>query len=186
MAHSRSHIWFVGPAVILMFVILILPIFVAGIFSFTDYNLGSTDFRWIGWKNYEALGKYSAYRKMFTASLTYVVIVVPVSVFLGLGSAMLISSLRFGGEFYKAIFFLPVMATLLAMAYAWEFTLDPVMGVLNKVLDDGCSVGWFYKFFTGSWLRFNPTESWYGGLCSDRMPNWLGNKKYALGSIAFI
>lgn len=176
MGHTRSHFWFVSPAVILMFVILILPVFVAGAFSFTDYNLGSTDFKWIGWKNYESLGKFSSYSKMFTASLTYVVIVVPVSVLLGLGSAMLISSLRFGGEFYKAIFFLPVMATLLAMAYAWEFALDPVMGVINKVLDDGCSVGWFYKFFTGSWLGFNPTESWYGGLCSDRMPNWLGNK----------
>ncbi len=186
MSQSRSHIWFVSPAVLLMFVILILPVFVAGTFSFTDYNLGSQDFRWVGWKNYESLGKFSSYKKMFTASLTYVVIVVPVSVLLGLGSAMLISSLRFGGEFYKTVFFLPVMATLLAMAYAWEFTLDPVIGVVNKFLDDGCSVGWFYKLFTGSWLGFNPTESWYGGLCNDRMPNWLGNKKYALGSISFI
>ena len=186
MTKSRSHIWFVSPAVLLMIVILILPVFVAGTFSFTVYNLGSQDFRWIGWKNYESLGKFSSYKKMFTASLTYVVIVVPVSVLLGLGSAMLISSLRFGGEIYKTVFFLPVMATLLAMAYAWEFTLDPVIGVINKFLDDGCSVGWFYKLFTGSWLGFNPTESWYGGLCNDRMPNWLGNKKYALGSISFI
>ena len=123
---------------------------------------------------------------MFTASLTYVVIVVPVSVLLGLGSAKLISSLRFGGEIYKTVFFLPVMATLLAMAYAWEFTLDPVIGVVNKFLDDGCSVGWFYKFFTGSWLGINPIESWYGELCNDRMPNWLGHKNYALGSISFI
>ena len=186
MLQSRSHIWFVSPAILLMVVILILPVFVAATFSFTDYNLGSQDFRWIGWKNYESLGKFSSYKKMFTASLTYVVIVVPVSVLLGLGSAMLISSLRFGGEIYKTVFFLPVMATLLAMAYAWEFTLDPVIGVVNKFLDDGCSVGWFYKLFTGSWLGFNPTESWYGGLCNDRMPNWLGNKKYALGSISFI
>ena len=103
MTKSRSHIWFVSPAILLMVVILILPVFVAATFSFTDYNLGSQDFRWIGWKNYESLGKFSSYKKMFTASLTYVVIVVPVSVLLGLGSAMLISSLRFGGEIYKTI-----------------------------------------------------------------------------------
>ncbi len=131
MTKSRSHIWFVSPAVLLMVVILILPVFVAGTFSFTDYNLGSQDFRWVGWKNYESLGKFSSYKKMFTASLTYVIIVVPVSVLLGLGSAMLISSLRFGGELYKSDFLLPVLDTLLAMEYAWEFSLDPVIGVVN-------------------------------------------------------
>ena len=67
MSKFRSHFWFVVPAVLLMIVILIVPIFVAGIFSFTDYNLGSPDFRWIGWKNYEALTKYSSYKKMFSA-----------------------------------------------------------------------------------------------------------------------
>ena len=107
MSKFRSHFWFVVPAVLLMIVILIVPIFVAGVFSFTDYNLGSPDFRWIGWKNYEALTKYSSYKKMFSASLTYVVIVVPFSVLLGLGAALLISSIRFGGEIYKTVFFLP-------------------------------------------------------------------------------
>ena len=161
MSHSRSHFWFVSPAVILMLVILILPVFVAGTFSFTDYNLGSQDFRWVGWKNYEALTKYSSYKKMFSASLTYVIIVVPVSVLLGLGAALLISSLRFGGEIYKTIFFLPVMATLLAMAIVWEFTLDPIVGLVNKLLSEGCSVTWFHHLFTGSWLGFNPADSWY-------------------------
>ena len=55
MSKFRSHSWFVSPAVFLMIVILIVPVFVAGTFSFTDYNLGSPDFRWIGWKNYESL-----------------------------------------------------------------------------------------------------------------------------------
>ena len=39
MSKFRSHIWFVSPAVFLMIVILIVPVFVAGTFSFTDYNL---------------------------------------------------------------------------------------------------------------------------------------------------
>ena len=72
------------------------------------------------------------------------------------------------------------MATLLAMAIVWEFTLDPIVGLVNKLLSEGCSVTWFYNFFTGSWFGFDPTDSWYGNACMDRMPNWLGNKKYAL------
>lgn len=186
MGRSYAHAWFVAPAVILMAVILILPVFVAGILSFTDYNLGSPSFKWVGWKNYEALMKFRSYGKMFSASLTYVLVVVPASVLLGLGAALLISSVRFGGDFYKAIFFLPVMATLLAMAIAWEFALDPVIGMVNDFLRSGCGVGWWHSLLTGSWLGLNPADSWYGNSCIERMPNWLGDKKYALSTIAFI
>ncbi len=186
MGRSYAHVWFVAPAVILMVVILILPVFVAGILSFTDYNLGSPSFEWVGWKNYEALTKYRSYNKMFTASLTYVLVVVPSSVLLGLGAALLISSVRFGGDFYKAIFFLPVMATLLAMAIAWEFALDPIVGMVNGFLRSGCDVGWWHSLLTGSWLGLNPADSWYGNSCVERMPNWLGDKKYALSTISFI
>lgn len=178
--------WFVVPAVILMIILLIAPVFIAATLSFTDYNLGSPDFNWVGLKNYFALAQYSAYKKMFSASLTYVIIVVPVSVVLGLGAAMLISSLRFGGEAYKAIFFLPVMATLLAMAIVWEFTLDPIVGVVNAYLTRGCDVGWWYQFITGAWYGADHTTSWYGHGCSEGFPLWIGDKKYALGTVAFI
>ena len=186
MTGSRAHIAFVSPAVALMILLLIVPVFVAGLLSFTDYNLGNADFNWVGLKNYEALGKYSSYKKMFVASLTYVVIVVPVSVALGLGAALLIASLRIGGEVYKAVFFLPVMATLLAMAIVWEFALHPVIGIVTDVLESGCDKGWFYGVFTGAWFGRDPAASWYGQGCANGFPVWLGDKKYALSAISFI
>ncbi len=186
MVRSRAHIWFVAPAIILMIVVLIAPIFVAATLSFTDYSLGNPSFNWVGWENYEAMTKFSSYKKMFTASLTYVLIVVPVSVVLGLGSALLINSLRFGGEIYKTVFFLPVMATLLAMAIVWEFTLDPIVGVVNATLRSGCDIGWLHALLTSSWLGVDPAQTWYGHGCIEDFPLWIGDKNYALGSIAFI
>jgi len=186
MHRSSASFWFVAPAVILMILLLIAPVFVAATLSFTDYSLGNQDFDWVGMKNYMALAKYSSYKKMFTASLTYVLIVVPVSVALGLGAAMLIASLRNGGEVYKAVFFLPVMAPLLAMAIVWEFTLDPIVGVVNAYLTRGCDIGWWHSFITGAWLGFDPATSWYGHGCQEGFPLWIGDKKYALGTISFI
>ena len=116
MQNSKVHYWFIAPALILMFILLILPVLVAATLSMTDYSLGNSSFNWIGTENYEKLFSRKSYAKMFSASLTYVLIVVPISVALGLGSALLISSLKFGNELYKAIFFLPVMATLLALS----------------------------------------------------------------------
>ncbi|WP_299848489.1 carbohydrate ABC transporter permease [uncultured Roseovarius sp.] len=186
MGRNRAHIWFVGPAVLLMIVLLILPVFVAAALSFTDYSLGNSSFDWVGTKNYDALFSRSSYAKMFSASLTYVLLVVPISVALGLGSALLISSLRIGGELYKAVFFLPVMATLLAMAIVWEFALHPIVGIVNDVLSAGCDIGWLHALLSGSWLGRDPLSSWYGDGCADSFPLWLGDKDYALGTIAFI
>ena len=54
-----------------------------------------------------------ATRKMLWATGLYVGVVVPLSLGLGLGAALLINSLRWGGDLYKTIYFLPVMAALL-------------------------------------------------------------------------
>lgn len=186
MPRFQAPVWFVAPAVFLMIIILVVPVVIAATLSFTDYSLGNKSFEWIGWSNYETLLSYKSYRKMFNASLIYVILVVPISVGLGLGSALLISSLRFGGEFYKTIFFLPVMATLLAMAIVWEFALHPIIGVVNDVLADGCTIGWLHSLLTGAWYGADPAESWYGYGCLENFPLWLGDKKYALGTIAFI
>ena len=148
MGKSRAHYWFIGPAVALMLLLLIMPVFVAATLSMTDYSLGNSSFNWVGIENYEKLFSRRSYQKMFSASLTYVLVVVPISVALGLGSALLISSLRSGGELYKAVFFLPVMATLLAMAIVWEFALNPIVGVVNDVLRSGCDISWIHSMLS--------------------------------------
>jgi multiple sugar transport system permease protein len=186
MRRSFASMWFVAPAVVLMIILLIAPIMVAAALSFTDYSLGSRGFEWVGLANYESLLNFSSYKKMFSASFTYVLIVVPVSVALGLGSALLIQSIRFGGDAYKAVFFLPVMATLLAMAIAWEFALHPIVGMVNDTLASGCNVGWVHSFLSGAWYGADPAGSWYAYGCDNNFPLWLGDRHYALGTIAFI
>ena len=107
--HTRlAGYGFVLPALVLMFVILLVPVLVAAVLSFTDYSLGNSTADWLGWKNYEKIFTRSSYQKMLWASALYVLIVVPVSIALGLAAALAIHSLRFGGNLYKTIYFLPV------------------------------------------------------------------------------
>lgn len=183
---GRSGWLLCTPAVALMFIILILPIAVAAILSFSSYSLGNPGFDWVGLDNYERIFSRSTYKKMFVATFTYVLIVVPVSVVLGLAAALLINSLKFGQELYKTIYFLPVMAALLAMAIVWEFALHPTIGIVNDTLAAGCDVRWIYGLLSGSWLGLDPMTSWYGSACADQFPHWLGSKKYAIGTICFI
>ena len=184
---SRASYWFVGPALGLMVLILIVPVLVAGTLSFTDYSLGNTGFNWVGWKNYEKVFTRSTYTKMFSATAIYVFVVVPVSIALGLGAALLINSLIVGKEIYKTIFFLPVMAALLAMAIVWEFALHPTVGIVNEFLESGCGTAaqWIFAWH---WVPLVDSDAaWYARRCADgEFPLWLRDRDYALFTLCFI
>lgn len=170
---ARTGAILFAPALILMAAILIVPVGVAAVLSFTDYTLGRPDLRWVGLDNYADLFTRSSYRKMIWATVLYVVLVVPASVALGLGAALMIRGVRRGQSFYKTVYFLPVMASLLAMAIVWEFALHPSLGIVNRTLALGC----------GSALELWP---WFARGCADGFPIWLGDRDYALGTLAFI
>jgi len=165
---------FVAPAILLMLIILVAPVLIAAALSFTDYSLGNPSFEWVGIENYEKMFSRSTYTKMLTASATYVLVVVPVSIGLGLGAALLINSLKRFGDFYKTIYFLPVMAALLAMAIVWEFALHPTVGIVNKTLEAGC----------GTFLE--QISDWYAAGCARNFPLWFGDRDYAIWTICFI
>ena len=163
-----------------MILILIVPVFVAAAISFTDYSLGNSDAAWVGWENYDRIVSRSTYTKMLIATGTYVGLVVPISIALGLGAALLINSVTRFGDLYKTIYFLPVMAALLAMAIVWEFSLHPSLGAVNKTLASGCEA-WPEYFFSWGWLPgTEPEKSWYAIGCRDGFPLWFGDKTYTM------
>lgn len=170
---SRTGMVLFAPALILLVVILIVPVAAAALLSLTDYTLGRPGFDWVGLQNYADVFTGSTYHRMIVTTVLYVIIVVPASVFLGLGSALLIRSLKVGQSFYKTVYFLPVMASLLAMAIVWEFALHPTLGIVNQTLAMGC----------GSALELWP---WFARGCADGFPLWLGDRDYALYTLAFI
>lgn len=172
---QRRTAWMLaGPALVLMVVILLVPVGIAAILSVTNYSLGNPGFDWVGFDNYEKLLTRSSYEKMFTATFTYVLTVVPISVGLGLGAALLINSLTRFRDLYKTIYFLPVMATLIAMAIAWEFMLHPTIGAVNQTLAKGC----------GTWVQ--SLWPWLARHCTEGMPLWLGDKRYAIWAVCFV
>ena len=173
MPGSRAYLWFIGPAITLMVLILLLPIGIAGALSFTDYSLGNTSANFVGTENYERIFTRTTYEKMFGATFRYVFVVVPLTVLLGLGAALMIHSLTRFGDIYKTIYFLPVMAALIAMAIVWEFAFHPTIGIINATLERGC----------GTWLE---AWDWYAAGCARTFPLWLTDRDYAIWTVAFI
>ena len=182
----RAAYGFIAPAVFLMIAILIAPVVIAAALSFTDYSLGNSGFDWVGLENYDRMVSRSTYTKMLSATALYVLTVVPISIALGLGAALLINSVKRFGDIYKTIYFLPVMAALLAMALVWEFALHPTLGMINNTLASGCGT-WIEAFFGWHWLPWaDDAPSWFENGCASGFPLWFGDKDYSLWTVAFI
>lgn len=134
-ATQRKVAWLlVTPATFLMFLLLLGPIFVVVILSFTDWQFGMDGFNFIGFANYTHLLEEGVFRRSFINTCIYTVVAVPCSIFLGLGVAILIEAGTSLNRFYRAAYFLPVMSCTVAMAVTWEFVLHPELGIASVVL----------------------------------------------------
>jgi multiple sugar transport system permease protein len=122
------------PAMALMAVLLIGPVIAVLMMSLTDYQLGAPSWSFIGLDNYYELYGDRVFWTSLINTFVYVTIVVPASMALGLGIALLIESGTSLRGFYRSIFFIPVMATLIAMAISWEYMLHPQFGLINLML----------------------------------------------------
>ncbi|MCC6194237.1 MAG: sugar ABC transporter permease [Burkholderiales bacterium] len=134
LAETLAALTLAGPAGALILVFLIGPLIGIVALSFTDYQLGAATLRFIGLANYSDMFADRVFRRSLQNTLTYVAVVVPLSVGLGLGAALLIEAGTSLRSFYRTVYFLPVMATLIAMAIVWEFALHPAFGLVNLSL----------------------------------------------------
>lgn len=135
-----------APALILLIVLFFLPVFAVFGIALTDWQFGASTLSFVGLGNFEEVFSDDGFRASLVNTVVYVAIVVPGTILLGLAVALLIESGKSARAFYRAIHFLPYMATLTAMAIAWEALLHPTIGLVNQTL---AGVG----LPTANWLR---------------------------------
>jgi multiple sugar transport system permease protein len=130
----------VSPALFLIAVFFIVPVFIAFLLSFSDfdiYALGNLDnLRFVGIRNYIDLLGNPLFWTALGNTFYFVAIGGPFSVLISLGAALLIGSklVRFK-TLFRTVFFLPVVTTLVAVAVMWRYLYHPRYGLLNYALD---------------------------------------------------
>jgi len=122
------------PALFLMIIFIIGPVLVVIFLSFTNWNFGNPNFDMIGTTNYLNLLEDDMFKSSVINTILFSLFVVPLSIFAGLFFAILIQSSTSLGNFYRAVYFLPVMATTVAIAIVWEFALHPSYGLVSHFL----------------------------------------------------
>ncbi|SNB67366.1 carbohydrate ABC transporter membrane protein 1, CUT1 family [Agrobacterium sp. 719_389] len=132
---------FAAPASLLLLAIYIVPMLVLAGFSVTDYQLGALSTRFVGLGNFIKAFQDPVFLRALANTAIYALIVIPFGVFLALGVALLVYNRKRSRAFWEVAYFLPVTATLVAMATVWQFLLHPSLGPVNAAI---------------KWLGFEP------------------------------
>ena len=137
-----------APALILGFIFYIAPIGFATGMSLTDWN-GLSAAHWRGLANYAFLAADGP----FLHSLLITVVLSFGSALIGVPAALLLALAVAGGQHraaWRTIFWLPAITNVVAVAYGWQFVLDPTYGVVNRALG-------FIGISGPQWLTSPPT-----------------------------
>ena len=163
MRRSYAAWWFVAPALLVLAVFFFIPVLAAFAMSLTDFDLYAlgdlSNLRVIGLRNYGQLLVDPLFWKALGNTFYFVLLGVPLSIGASLGAALLVNSklARFR-NFFRTVYFAPVVTTLVAVAVVWRYIFHTRYGFLNYVL---------------SWVGIDPID-------------WMGEPRWAMPAIVIL
>ena len=124
---------FLLPNIIGFLVFILIPVIASFFMSFTSWN-GFGVIEFIGLDNYKQLLKDENFKISFFNSILFMVISVPITLFLSMLIAVALNQgIRFVKVFRTAVF-LPYVTATIAVAAVWQLIFNPTMGPINGVL----------------------------------------------------
>lgn len=160
MRRGNVGAWFAAPALLALALFFALPVLAAALLSLTDfdiYAIASLDnLRFLGLRNYRALLNDPLFRIALYNTAVFVILGGPLSIGVSLAAALVLNHplVRWQG-FFRTVYFVPVVTTLVAVAVVWRALYHPRVGLLNVAL---------------SWLGLAPID-------------WLGDPSWAMPAI---
>ncbi len=126
---------FLSPFLLGLMTITAIPMLYSLYLSFTDYDVLSPDFEWVGFANYVRMFTEDPhYWRSVQVTVTYAVVAVPLKLAAALGVALLLNRARRGVGLFRAMFYLPsLLGGSVGLAIIWQamFSRD---GSFNALL----------------------------------------------------
>ncbi len=135
----RRGLLFVSPWLIGLTLFYAVPIGLSLVMSFTDYQLVDNDdsgTQWVGLDNWRRLFDDPDVAQGAWVTLKFGLMFIPMSVFLPLGIAYLLTAKRlWGRSFFRLMFYLPSMVPMVAAIIVWKFYLNGQSGWLTRIVE---------------------------------------------------
>ena len=151
----------VSPAVLLLIVFFFVPVGLCFALAFTNARLISPEpARIIGFENFSRLFSDPLFWKSLRNTLYFAVVVVPLQAGFALLLALLVNAKIRGVNFFRTMYFVPVVTSIVVVSILWRFMYQPD-GLVNNLLQT---------------LSFNVVQG----------TDWLNNPTAAMPAIMFM
>ncbi|GGD56672.1 carbohydrate ABC transporter permease [Paenibacillus nasutitermitis] len=151
---------FTGPMLLGIVVFTLIPVIMLFTLSFTDWSFvtGYSKIRFIGFGNFIKLFQDDAFIQTLLHNL-FLILAVPIGMAFALLFAVILTKHVYAQGFFKIIFFMPQISSVVAVAVVWQVLFHPSYGPVNGLL---MSLG------------------------LDNPPKWLADTRYALPSVMML
>ena len=162
---SSTALWFSLPATVLVGVFFVIPLVINLPLAFSNWTSYSSTITLDGWANFQALLDQGYLFSAIRVTLIYSVIAMLVQNVVSLALAAALQESTPTNNFFRAIFFLPVLISPLAAGYIWRGILDPEgpVNVVISVLIPGFDWAWLGETSTAlASVAFVDAWKWIG------------------------
>lgn len=130
---TLTAIVFVGPAIVLFVLFVVLPMIEAASFSFFKYSGYGAVGEFVGMRNFDRMFGHS----IFATALFNNFLIIAASIFVSLPLAFLLAVLvadKFPAvSFFRAVFFIPYILSDIAAGLIWRYLYDGQFGILTSI-----------------------------------------------------
>ena len=131
---GRTAAWMVGPAVILLILFIVVPVVLAFVLAFTNARLISPrPATFVGLHNFATLFGDPLFWASLRNTFYFAIVVVPVQAGLALVLALLVNAKVRGTNFFRTVYFVPVVTSMVVVSLLWRF-LYQKDGLLNALI----------------------------------------------------
>ena len=133
---------FILPALLGIFIFIIIPVFCSFGLSFTQWDLLG-EIKPVGFENYKEIFTNKVFYKILLNTIVFAVATSVFGVIIPLVLAYILQQKIRGAEFFKVAYFLPFITPMIVVGLIWEWIFDPNIGALNNLLNT--NIHWLYN-----------------------------------------
>ncbi|MCD6318741.1 sugar ABC transporter permease [Candidatus Aerophobetes bacterium] len=125
---------YVSHTLIGLLIFVFGPVAIAFLLSFTKWDLIRAPV-WIGWNNYKDILNSTLFWKVIKNTFYFTLVSVSLGIIVSLSLAIMVNQKLRGISFFRLIYFLPVVAPMVAVSLVWKWLYNVNFGLINYFLN---------------------------------------------------
>lgn len=131
---DRAGYFFIFPAMCILLIFMILPLAASIVFSVLKFDIMWNKVEFAGLENYIKAFRDARFLNALKNTFLYTAAVVPGEIILGLLTALAIYKNGKLHNFFRGVFFMPVVCSMTIIGIIWMFLLNPDIGTISWYL----------------------------------------------------